>query len=101
MIKFTRSYTTTDGRIYNSIEEAKLHEIEYFMIKSLVKANLLTDNKLIESLAASLAESITTNKDYVVDTLTKSDAPKQPSKKVISANKPTTTKTLIVETQKD
>lgn len=35
MIEFTKSYKTTDGRVFGTIEEAQTHEIEELLNKSI------------------------------------------------------------------
>jgi len=61
MIEFTKSYKTVDGKLFDNINEAQIHEIELILEKS--------DSSTSEN-AKFIAVAIFKNKDLILDILT-------------------------------
>ena len=60
MIAFTKSYKTTDGQVFSSIEEAQVHELVEFM----------NEKKFVNNPSEVIAKFILDNKVSIMDILT-------------------------------
>lgn len=64
MIEFTKSYKTSDGEVFGTIEEAQQHDLE------LVFKKLHTNLPVAADKASDFALAVVTAKDEIIDILT-------------------------------
>lgn len=85
MITFTKSYSTTDGQIFASIEAAQRHELEVALMQG-----GLTDSP-------NIATIIMDKKDVFVDILTMTPNSKPKARSIHGGKKTRTPKTIITD----
>jgi len=78
MIQFTKSYKTTDGQVFGSVEQAQLHELEALLQK--VPGNNAAS-------PASVAKHLLDNKAVLIDVLTTNPNSKPKARSVNGGSK--------------
>jgi hypothetical protein len=85
MIEFTKSYKTADGRVFSSIEEAQVHEIE----------SIFTKNPF--STAKEAAGVVLKNKTILIDVLTTTPNSKPKARSSHGGTKNRTRRTVVTD----
>lgn len=87
MIEFTKSYKTSNGQVFGTIEEAQAHEIE----------SLFNMNEVCLTSSATLTQFILKNKDKMVDILTTTPNSKPKARAIHGGTKKRTPKVAVSE----
>ena len=86
MIEFTKSYKTSDGKLVETIEAAKQHEL------ALVLAKILGEDGKVSEEYEKLAQVLLKNKDAIMDVLTTTKSSKPKARAINGGTKKRTAK---------
>jgi hypothetical protein len=91
MIEFTKSYKTSDGQVFGTIEEAQKHELSVlFLPHPILQATGLPS----EPMNDWIAEMVLDNKETIIDILTTKSNSKPKARKANGGSKKRTTKSI-------
>jgi hypothetical protein len=85
MIEFTKSYKTTDGQVFSSIEAAQMHEIVL----------LFNDDKFDATAHNTIAKFLLSKKDALIDIFTTTPNSKPKARAIHGGTKKRTPKVIV------
>lgn len=91
MIEFTKSYKTSDGQVFGTIEDAQVHELEI----------LLDDDKFNATSHSLIAQFLVSKKDSFLDILTTTPNSKPKARAINGGTKKRVKKTVITDANTD